>query len=118
MGLKEKIGVRAANAVKPRLLLHVGIGATKMEALILVGAGGGMGGTSCGEPPLPWKRAGGRDGVSRLLIMAPGLVRFPQLEPRPNFFDEERRSLGRPDVRRGGRGVPGITWTLTALLLS
>lgn len=44
MGLGEKIGVRVANAVKPRLLLHVGIGATKMEALILVGAGGGKGG--------------------------------------------------------------------------
>ncbi|XP_063149928.1 coatomer subunit zeta-1 [Candoia aspera] len=32
---KEQIGVEPANVVQPRLVLHVGIGATKMEALIL-----------------------------------------------------------------------------------
>lgn len=37
---KEQIGMEPANAGQPRLVLHVGIGATKMEALILVGAGG------------------------------------------------------------------------------
>ncbi|XP_061471104.1 coatomer subunit zeta-1 isoform X3 [Rhineura floridana] len=31
----QKIGVEPANPVQPRVLLHVGIGATKMEALIL-----------------------------------------------------------------------------------